>query len=44
MIQLVKCLLHKHEELNLDPQHPWVACTCNPRDGDMEKEGFLEMA
>lgn len=36
MLQWVKCLLHKHEDLSLHTQHPqknqeWMAaCVCNP--------------
>lgn len=41
MAQWVKCFLHKHEDLNLDPWYPHkklgvVVWTCNPtlEDGD----------
>lgn len=45
MAQPIRCLLHKHKDLNLDPSHPHgnlgeveASCNFNLRDGVIETE------
>lgn len=49
MAQKVRCLLHKREDLNSDPQYPHKqpdirAPTCSPRTEEWRQEDFLELA
>ena len=46
---LVKCLLHKHENLDSEPLHPCkklglALCTCRPRTRDRETRRSLVIA